>query len=69
MNSNQQCISSVRNECFFGGLIKIKKGKHKHRFQFQFSVHTTNEQQRDRLIPVKNGVKKMVGECCSHKLL
>lgn len=49
-------------DAFFERLIKIKKKKYKHRFHFQFSVHTTDEQQRDWLIPVKKWSFKKMAE-------
>jgi 23S rRNA (adenine2503-C2)-methyltransferase len=55
-------IAPNGTDVFFERLIKIKKEKYKHRFQFQFSVHTTDEQQRDLLIPVKKWDFKKMAE-------
>ncbi|MFH1729437.1 MAG: radical SAM protein [Pseudomonadota bacterium] len=50
------CISTVApigTEEFFEQLIKIKNAYYKGTFQLQFSIHSTNQDQRDKLIPVK----------------
>ncbi|MCP2620380.1 radical SAM protein, partial [Candidatus Aminicenantes bacterium AC-334-K16] len=50
------CISSVAprgRESFFEKLLEIKKRKYSRRFQLQFSIHTTNEELRNRVIPIK----------------
>jgi 23S rRNA (adenine2503-C2)-methyltransferase len=38
---------------FFDELLRIKKGIYDTSFQLQFSVHSTDEEQRNRLMPVK----------------
>jgi 23S rRNA (adenine2503-C2)-methyltransferase len=38
---------------FFDRLLKIKKSLYDKSFQLQFSLHSTDKEQRDRLIPVK----------------
>jgi 23S rRNA (adenine2503-C2)-methyltransferase len=38
---------------FFSRLLEIKKKKYPRTFQLQFSVHSTQEDQRDQLIPVR----------------
>lgn len=38
---------------FFGELLNIKNTLYGNRFQMQFSIHSTDEEQRDWLIPVK----------------
>ena len=38
---------------FFERLLEIKNSLYKDRFQMQFSIHTTNPEKRDWLIPVK----------------
>ncbi len=50
-------ISSIApngTETFFERLLEIKKRKYSGgNFQFQFSIHTTDEEVRDKIIPVK----------------
>ena len=38
---------------FFEGLLQMKNKYYKNKFQFQFSIHSTDLNQRDWLIPVK----------------
>ena len=38
---------------FFDGLLDIKNTYYRHRFQLQFSIHTTDKEQRDWLVPVR----------------
>lgn len=45
-------IAPCGTESFFERLLRIKEEKYR-RFQFQYSIHTTDEQLRDWLIPVK----------------
>lgn len=50
------CISTIAPRGtgrFFEQLLEIKQDLYKNRFQMQFSVHSTNGEQRDRLIPVR----------------
>ncbi len=50
------CISTIAPEgsdAFFERLLEIKKKYYKIRFQLQFSIHTTDEEFRDWLIPVQ----------------
>lgn len=47
-------IAPIGTEKFFERLLEIKKRKYSDgRFQLQFSIHTTDEQLRDKLIPIK----------------
>ncbi len=46
-------IAPIGTKEFFEKLLKVKKEKYPERFQLQFSIHTTDERQRDALIPVK----------------
>jgi 23S rRNA (adenine2503-C2)-methyltransferase len=47
-------IAPSGTERFFERLLAIKQEKYAGgRFQFQFSIHTTDEQERDRMMPVK----------------
>jgi len=53
-------VAPLGSDKFFNKLLEIKKKYFKHRFQFQFSIHTTDEEQRDWLIPIKKwGFQKM----------
>ncbi len=51
------CISTIApagTEKFFESLIQIKKRFYRNgHFQLQFSIHTTDNEKRDKLIPVK----------------
>jgi 23S rRNA (adenine2503-C2)-methyltransferase len=45
---------TTTSQTFFNKLLQIKNKYYQHgRFQLQFSVHTTDEQKRDELIPVR----------------
>lgn len=46
-------IAPMGTEDFFEKLLEIKNRLYHGRFQLQFSLHSTSEQQRDELIPVK----------------
>ena len=47
-------IAPIGTDDFFEGLIRIKNEVYPQgRFQFQFSIHTTDQDLRDELIPVK----------------
>lgn len=46
-------IAPSSTDQFFDDLINIKKRKYPDTFQLQFSIHTTDEEIRDWLIPVK----------------
>jgi len=49
------CISTtapLQSGDFFEELLSIKKDKYSGRFQLQFSIHSTDEKERDRLIPI-----------------
>jgi 23S rRNA (adenine2503-C2)-methyltransferase len=45
-------IAPVGSDDFFAGLIDIKKSLYPNNFQLQFSIHTTDPEIRDRLIPM-----------------
>jgi 23S rRNA (adenine2503-C2)-methyltransferase len=58
------CVSTIApggSDVFFKGLLDIRKNVYRDRdFQLQFSIHTTDEELRDKLIPVKKwGFKKI----------
>lgn len=46
-------IGPASKESFFNNLLDIKKSLYNKTFQLQFSIHSTNEAQRDKLIPVR----------------
>jgi len=46
-------VAPAGNEKFFEELLKIKNIIYKERFQMQFSIHTTDEEKRNWLIPIK----------------
>jgi len=46
-------IAPIGREAYFDRLIGIKERLYPNSFQMQFSIHSTDEAQRDRLIPVK----------------
>ncbi|MEO0161352.1 MAG: radical SAM protein [candidate division WOR-3 bacterium] len=59
------CISTIAplgKERFFKDMLKIKKDQYFGRFQLQFSIHTTNEQLRDWLIPTKKWNFKQIAD-------
>lgn len=60
------CVSTVAPEgcdAFFEKLLDIRKNiYYKKEFQLQFSIHTTNMQIRDRLIPVRKWGFKQISE-------
>ncbi len=46
-------VAPIGTENFFEELLIIKKKLYPYSFQLQFSIHSTDQYQRDRLIPVK----------------
>ena len=46
-------IAPAGRDDYFERLLNIKKKLYRETFQLQFSIHSTDEGQRDRLIPVK----------------
>ncbi|NPA75052.1 MAG: radical SAM protein [Euryarchaeota archaeon] len=46
-------VAPMGVDAFFERLKHIKKKKYPHKFQLQFSIHTTDDEMRDKLIPVK----------------
>ncbi len=46
-------VAPVGVDGFFQKLLELKKRKYPDRFQMQFSIHTTDPEMRDSLIPVK----------------
>ena len=50
------CISTIAPrgvDTFFESLLDIKHRLYKNKFQMQFSIHSTDEKQRDRMMPVR----------------
>ena len=60
------CLSTIAPEgtnSFFKKLLKLRKNTYKNKnFQLQFSIHTTNEELRDKLIPVKKWSFRKISE-------
>jgi len=46
-------VASCGTDLFFEELLRIKKMLYRDNFQLQFSLHTTDENQRDKIIPIK----------------
>ncbi|AKI96684.1 radical SAM protein [Kosmotoga pacifica] len=55
-------VAPVGRESFFEQLIKIKNRHYKGRFQLQFSIHSTDPDQRDRIIPIKKWSFEQIAE-------
>lgn len=46
-------VAPTGTDAFFAELLEIKKKRYPGTFQLQFSIHSTDEEQRRKLIPVK----------------
>ncbi len=46
-------IAPIGTDRFFERLLELKKETFPHNFQLQFSIHSTNPEQRDEIIPVR----------------
>ncbi|QTA37490.1 radical SAM protein [Thermosipho ferrireducens] len=46
-------IAPIGSEMFFEMLLDIKEKYYRGKFQLQFSIHSTDNEQRDKIIPVK----------------
>ncbi len=56
-------IAPIGTEDFFKRLLEIKRNKYSGgHFQLQFSIHTTDEDLRDKLIPIKKWSFAKIGE-------
>jgi 23S rRNA (adenine2503-C2)-methyltransferase len=55
-------IAPLGTDGFFERLLEIKKDIYHDRFQLQFSIHSTDEKQRDALIPVRKWSFKRIGD-------
>jgi 23S rRNA (adenine2503-C2)-methyltransferase len=55
-------IAPKGTERFFERLLGIKRDIYNSRFQLQFSIHTTDREMRDKLIPVKKWDFKSIGD-------
>ncbi|MFC2092277.1 radical SAM protein [Bacteroidota bacterium] len=55
-------VAPCGTDIFFERLLEIKKSKYPLRFQFQFSFHSTEENKRDWLIPIKKWDFKKMAE-------
>jgi 23S rRNA (adenine2503-C2)-methyltransferase len=60
------CLSTIAplgSDNFFGKLLRLRKNIYQGRdFQLQFSIHTTDKELRDKLIPVKKWDFKKISE-------
>jgi 23S rRNA (adenine2503-C2)-methyltransferase len=60
------CVSTIApkgSDIFFENLLNVRKNIYKGRdFQLQFSIHTTDKELRDKLIPVKKWDFKKISE-------
>ena len=55
-------VAPAGTEIFFEKLLNIKNRLYKNNFQLQFSLHSTDEKQRDELVPVKKWDFKTISE-------
>ncbi|PLV57586.1 radical SAM protein [Thermotoga sp. SG1] len=55
-------IAPHGTDSFFEKLLKIKEKHYRGRFQLQFSIHSTNEEERDRIMPVKKWSLREISE-------
>lgn len=46
-------VAPIGRDKFFQDLLKIKKQNYQTNFQLQFSIHSTDDIQRDKIIPIK----------------
>ncbi len=49
-------------DSFFQSLLEVKNKHYRNGFQLQFSIHTTNEKDRDKLIPCKKLSFRQLGQ-------
>uniref|UniRef100_A0A7C5U4V4 Radical SAM protein n=1 Tax=Fervidobacterium nodosum TaxID=2424 RepID=A0A7C5U4V4_9BACT len=55
-------VAPIGRDGWFERLIEIKDRYYKGRFQMQFSIHSTDESQRDKIIPVQKWNFKQIAE-------
>ena len=55
-------IAPCGTDLFFEKLLRIKKMQYRDSFQLQFSLHTSDENQRDKIIPVKKWSFEKIAE-------
>ena len=55
-------IAPASTGCFFDKLLEIKHKLYADTFQLQFSIHSTDIEQRDQLIPVKKWSFEQIGK-------
>lgn len=55
-------IAPIGTDLFFEELLRIKKELYKDTFQLQFSLHSTDEKQRDILMPVRKWSFKQIAD-------
>jgi 23S rRNA (adenine2503-C2)-methyltransferase len=59
------CVSTIAPvgcDSFFEQMLKIKDEHYKGRFQLQFSIHSTDEEQRDQIMPVRKWSLDQIAE-------
>ncbi|MBN1232415.1 MAG: radical SAM protein [Candidatus Coatesbacteria bacterium] len=59
-------IAPEGNDLFFRELLEIKKEYYSDNFQLQFSIHSTDEETRDWLIPVKKWNFEKISKYCEN---
>ncbi|MBO8160798.1 MAG: radical SAM protein [Thermosipho sp. (in: Bacteria)] len=55
-------IAPIGTDDFFDRLIEVKEKYYNGKFQLQFSIHSTDEEQRNKIIPVKKWSFKRISE-------
>ena len=55
-------VAPIGCNSFFENLLKVKKRLYPTRFQLQFSIHTTDEEKRNWLIPIRKWSFKEIAE-------
>lgn len=55
-------VAPVGRDKWFERLIEVKDKHYKGRFQMQFSIHSTDEKQRDKIVPIQKWSLKQIAE-------
>lgn len=55
-------VAPIGRDKWFERLVEIKDKYYKGRFQMQFSIHSTDEKQRDKIIPIQKWSFKQISE-------
>jgi len=53
-------IAPYNADRFFDRLLELKRSLYQGRFQLQFSIHSTNQDQRDKLVPIRKWSFKQI---------